>query len=75
LHRRWPGGCRQLTASQTFGNRNRAVIYGVLSGYMHALMRARVYLSIVLVWLGVLVEAVALSALALSVVWLIRSVQ
>lgn len=75
MHRRWPSGCRWLTASQTFGNGNRAVIYSMLGGYMPATMRARIYLSLILVWFGVLLEVAFVSGLGLSMFWLIRNMR
>lgn len=42
---------------------------------MQPAMRARIYLSLMLVWLGVLLEVALVSALGLSMFWLIRNVQ
>lgn len=42
---------------------------------MDAVLRARGYLSIILVWLAVFLEVAFVSALAVSMFWFIRSVR
>jgi hypothetical protein len=75
MQRPWPAGEVQLADSRTFGIGNRAVTYTVLGGYMQALMRARIYLSLFLVWLAVLLEVAFVSGLGVSMFFLIRSVR
>ena len=71
----WPGDEVQLIDSRTFGIGNRGVINGVLGGCMQPAVRARIYLSLMLVWLAVLIEIAFASALGVTIVWLIRNVR
>jgi hypothetical protein len=42
---------------------------------MQPAMRARTYLSLILVWFGVLLEVAFVSGLGVSMFWLIRSMR